>query len=64
MKIIKLMADYHSYPLWWSGNNRFGNIDPKDLPISEELVDGLLLWAAFYDQTLNELECFYRGSNE
>jgi hypothetical protein len=54
MKRIKLMADYHCFPLWEAGEGCFGNIDPNDLPISTALIEDLSLWARKYDDTLNE----------
>jgi hypothetical protein len=53
MQTIKLMADYQSYPLWWAGGQRFGDIDPATLPISQELIDALLAWADRFDANYN-----------
>ncbi|CAN5696563.1 hypothetical protein BH11PSE12_BH11PSE12_34570 [soil metagenome] len=53
MRIIKLMADYQCFPLWDSSPGQVGNIDPKDLPISQALTTQLLTWAQLYDGTLN-----------
>ena len=47
------MADYSSYPLWWSGE-RVGNIRPEDLLLNPELIRRLNEWAYRYDKTLNE----------
>lgn len=52
MKRIKLMADYGCYPLWEASPGHVGEIDPRSLPISKELVDRLLVWAEQFDQTL------------
>ena len=52
-KIIKLMADYQSWPLWWSGNEGSGNIEPKSLPISAETVERLNRWSNVFDTQLN-----------
>ncbi|MEQ1086733.1 hypothetical protein [Acinetobacter seifertii] len=52
-KLIKLMPDYQCYPLW--EYDEFGlvaNLNPKDLPISEILIDKLILWSDMYDETL------------
>ncbi|WP_223857228.1 hypothetical protein [Acinetobacter seifertii] len=52
-KVIKLMPDYQCYPLW--EYDEFGlvaNLNPKDLPISEILIDKLILWSGMYDETL------------
>jgi hypothetical protein len=53
MRSIKLMADYHSHPLWEASPGQVGNIDPATLPISSELVAQLAKWARMYDATLN-----------
>ena len=53
MRTIKLMADYQCFPLWEASPGQVGNIDPKELPISDELKLQLLKWAQVYDGTLN-----------
>jgi len=52
MPTVRVMSDYHCFPLWSrdSGNN----LGPDDLPLSGGLVDGLRAWAGAYDATLNE----------
>ena len=50
---IKLMPDYQCYPLWGISENNLGNIDPRSLPISENLILSLMDWAKKYDATLN-----------
>lgn len=50
---IKLMADYQSYPLWWSGSDQVGNINPATLPLSTETVRRLERWAETFDSWLN-----------
>ncbi|HDG9763171.1 hypothetical protein PS357_16585 [Acinetobacter nosocomialis] len=52
-KLIKLMPDYQCYPLW--EYDEFGlvaNLNPKDLPISEILIDKFILWSDMYDESL------------
>lgn len=49
---IKLMTDYYCYPLWGVDDD-YGNIDPAELPINDELRRDLLRWAKAYDDTLN-----------
>lgn len=49
---IKLWADYGSYPIW--GVDEIDNIDPEELPLSQETIDRLNAWQDAYDQTLNQ----------
>ena len=53
MRTIKLMADYHCFPLWEVPGDCVGNIDPDSLPLSDSLKTKLLNWADIYDATLN-----------
>jgi hypothetical protein len=53
MKILKLMADYHCFPLWNVSSCEVGNISPDDLPLSKTLNKRLAYWASVYDKTLN-----------
>jgi hypothetical protein len=53
MRAVKLMADYHCFPLWEASRGVVGNIDPQDLPISSLLKQRLIAWAAKFDATLN-----------
>ena len=53
MRTIKLMADYHSHPLWEASPGVVGNVDPGELPLSDELRQSLREWADDYDSTLN-----------
>lgn len=47
------MADYGCFPLWGT-SGEVGNIDPNDLPLSQELRQRLADWARAFDQTLNQ----------
>ncbi len=60
MKVIKLAAEYDSYPLW-SNSDGLNNIDPSLLPISKDLHDALLNWADIYDLTLNRSDPIMSG---
>ena len=53
MRVIKLMADYDSFPLWEASPGQVGNIDPRDLPISAGLRARLAKWAGDFDATLD-----------
>ncbi len=52
-KKIKLMPDYHSYPLWLLGAD-YDNLAPNDLPLSQATIARLDSWAKKYDATLND----------
>jgi hypothetical protein len=56
MRILRLMADYQCHPLWNVGPEEFGDVDPRDLPISKALANELLAWARAFDATLNQAE--------
>jgi hypothetical protein len=49
---LKLMADYHCSPIWWT-EGRVGNVEIETLPISHQLKAALSAWAASYDRTLD-----------
>lgn len=46
----KLMPDYQCDPLWSAS----GNVDPKTLPISKQLQDGLKSWGAEFERATNQ----------
>ena len=50
---IQLMADYQCHPLWDMTTGQYRDIDPADLPLSDELKRRLREWARLYDETLN-----------
>jgi hypothetical protein len=54
MNQIKLMADYDCFPLWGFIDGEFGNIDPNELLLSEDIKTQLLQWAKIYDSTLDK----------
>ena len=51
---IKLMADLQCHPLWNTSAESSGNIDPKTLPISQELQIGLRQWADNFESATNQ----------
>jgi hypothetical protein len=55
MRSIKMMADYHCWPLWEASAGRVGNIDPRTLPISRDLVVQLESWARLYDARIGRV---------
>ena len=63
MRVLKVSADYQCYPLWDATPGEFGNIDPRDLPISSELAVRLINWARRFDATLNEDDPVSSGFN-
>ena len=52
-KKIKLMLDYGCSPLWWYDSEKVGNIDPKSLPLSPQMIQHLTDLAEKNDATLN-----------
>jgi hypothetical protein len=51
--ILKVMAEYESFPTWTTDSESTTNMDPSELPISRDLVGDLMRWAQEYDHTLN-----------
>ncbi|MCW2641339.1 MAG: hypothetical protein JWP76_3645 [Dactylosporangium sp.] len=51
--VIKVMAEYESFPLWQRDSSGTANVDPTTLPISPVLAEELLRWADAFDGTLN-----------
>ena len=49
---LKLMTEYGSWPIW-RHDGPPGNVDPRELGISERLAQGLENWSATYDSHLN-----------
>jgi hypothetical protein len=53
-KLMRLMADYHCFPLWeYRDGDLVGNSNPDDLPLTSDVKAALHGWAAAYDRTLN-----------
>jgi hypothetical protein len=50
---LKLMPDYQCHPLWGSGPEGPGNVDPSTLPLSDTTVAALNRWAQRFDERLN-----------
>jgi hypothetical protein len=53
-RVLKLMPEYHAFPLWEEREDGAGNVSPDELPLSPELRAALADWAAAYDGTLNQ----------
>lgn len=56
MKNLRLSADYSCYPIWHDDGEltgEYGNIDPRSLPISEQLANDCIKWAAWFDSFIN-----------
>lgn len=67
MKTLKLMADYQCHPLWDMTPGKYGDINPNDLPISEDLKSKLAKWAYLYDETMDmddPIKSGFRSENE
>lgn len=52
-KKIRLMADYGCYPLWWDEPDQVGDLDPKSLPLTQEIIQRLYNWADAFDARLD-----------
>lgn len=50
---IKLMADYDCSPLWWAGDGKVSPIELDEIPLSENTIERLKLWATAYNRKLN-----------
>jgi hypothetical protein len=51
--VIKIMPDYQCFPLWRIDDTGVENLNPVELPITENLKTMLLDWKKKYDDTLN-----------
>lgn len=51
MRNIKLMADYECFALW--DEDAVDNLNPDELPISENLKSRIHRWEEAFDATLN-----------
>ena len=47
------MRDYQCHPLWSVNQEIDENIDPKDLPLSRDLIHRLERWAELFDKSVN-----------
>lgn len=54
MRNLKLMADYECYALW--DEDAVDNLNPDELPISEELKQRIHRWEDSFDATLNRAD--------
>lgn len=54
MRNIKLMADYECFALW--DEDSVDNLNPDELPISEELKYRIHRWEDAFDATLNRAD--------
>ena len=50
---LKLMSDYHCWSLWEMHEGCYQNINPEELPLSDDLKSSLHRWAVSFDRTLN-----------
>jgi hypothetical protein len=53
LKILDLMPDYHSFPIWKAGGE-IGDVDPDVVPLPSGLKTSLRAWSNTYDNTLNQ----------
>ena len=50
---VKVMADYHSHPLWAMDDGMYGNFAPEQLGLSAGLTADLKAWADAFTASLN-----------
>jgi hypothetical protein len=50
---VKVMADYHTHPLWAMDENLYGDFSPEQLGLSPELAADLNAWANAFTSSLN-----------
>jgi hypothetical protein len=62
--VIRVMADYESFPLWRRDANGTANVDPASLPISADLTRQLEDLAAEYDGTLDRSDPLASGFSD
>ena len=53
-QIIKIMPDYGCFALWKIDDSGLENINPRELPITEALMELLNSWKTKYELTLNQ----------
>ncbi|WP_052699358.1 hypothetical protein [Hyphomicrobium sp. 99] len=51
---VKVMADYHTHPLWAMDEHLYGDFPPEQLGLSPELSADLNAWADAFTSSLNE----------
>lgn len=52
-KVVKVMADYYTYPLWALDGDLDGDIAPEEMRLSAELTQDLNDWAEAYNASLD-----------
>jgi hypothetical protein len=50
---ILVMSEYQCDPLWTQDPGRSGTFSPRDLPLSEALIEDLEAWSRSYDTSFN-----------
>lgn len=53
-KVVKVMADYYTHPLWALDQDLYGDIDPGEMGLSAELTRDLNDWADAYTASLKQ----------
>ncbi|GAA5527200.1 hypothetical protein [Herpetosiphon gulosus] len=53
IKKLRLAAEYACFPLWWDDGAQFGDLDPRELPISSQLQQALMDWSEQFDAIYN-----------
>ena len=52
-KVVKVMTDYYTHPLWALDQDLYGDIAPEEMGLSDGLTRDLNEWAEAYNASLN-----------
>jgi hypothetical protein len=61
---LKLMPDYQCFPVWIATENCYGDVDPSELPLSNQLRSDLLRWSDWYDSSIDLADGRFVGFGE
>ena len=50
---IRLLADYKCWPLWHHKDKKVGDIDPREIGVSDALVGDLERWVDVYESHMD-----------
>jgi len=50
---IRLLADYQCWPLWHHEDDKVGDIDPREIGVSDALIGDLERWVELFESHLD-----------